>query len=79
MSDPLEDGGFIPNDEIPGGDMATVEERLAQLEKQVPLQTEGLRRVTEGHYTGADGSAAIVLALEGNDPPKPISPQPDPQ
>jgi hypothetical protein len=61
----------------PGGEaVPTVEERLAALEKQVPLQTEGLRRVTEGHYTGANGSAAIVVALEGGNTT--IHPQPDP-
>lgn len=66
------------NDNPIGGTItATVEERLAALEKQVPLQTEGLRRVTEGHYNGAQGSAAIVLALEGTQ--SPIHPQPDPQ
>jgi hypothetical protein len=76
-------GAFIIDDPYPnpltypGGEgMPTVEERLAALEKQVPLQTEGLRRVTEGHYNGAEGSAAIVVALEGGNTT--INPQPDP-
>ena len=66
-------GPFIIDEE---GTMPTVEERLAALEKQIPLQTEGLRRVTEGHYNGAQGSGAIVVALEGGQTT--IHPQPDP-
>ncbi len=56
--------------------MPTIEERLTQLEKQVPLQTEGLRRVTEGKYNGAEGSAGIVVELEGHLDPG-LKPQPD--
>ncbi len=42
--------------------MPTVEERLAQLEKQVPLQTEGLRRVTEGKYNGPEASTRFQVS-----------------
>lgn len=78
----LPDGAFYmtddpyPDPKYTGGTpVATVEERLKALEVQVPLQTEGLRRVTEGKYNGAQGSGAIVVALEGGQTT--IKPQPD--
>ncbi len=54
-----------------------IQQQLDDIKKQIADQTQGLRRVTEGHYNGAGGSAAIVLALEGKNPPDPIAPQPD--
>ena len=42
-----------------------LEARIANLERQQGRQTEGLRRVTEGRYNGAEGSAGIVVELEG--------------
>lgn len=54
-----------------------IQAQIDDLKKQVADFTELGRRVTEGHYNGAGGSAAIVLALEDNNPPKPIAPQPD--
>lgn len=52
--------------------MPTTDERLKQLEEhdrqrdaQQALQTEALRRILEGKWTGADGAAGLVVALEG--------------
>lgn len=39
--------------------------RIAQLEAQQALQTEALRRIVEGRWPGADGAAALIVALEG--------------
>lgn len=50
---------------------------LNAINQRIADQTEGLRRVTEGKYNGPDGSAAMVLAIEGKNPPDPITPQPD--
>lgn len=42
-----------------------VEKALDDINHRISLQTEGLRRVTEGKYNGAAGSAGIVVELEG--------------
>lgn len=60
-----------PNDPL----YIAIMERLNTKDTQVAAQTEGLRRVTEGHYNGIGGSAAIVDQLEGGGTQ--ITPQPD--
>lgn len=54
--------------------MATVEDRLAQLEAQQALQTEAIRRIVELKWTGADGAAADVVALMGGTAPADFAP-----
>lgn len=49
--------------------MATLEERLDQLETQQGLTTEALRQILEGHWLGADGAAGTVVALMGGTVP----------
>ncbi len=43
----------------------TLEERIAQLERQQAEQTLALRQILEGHLSGAAGAAGTVVALEG--------------
>ncbi len=48
--------------------MATIEERLAQLERQQSMQTEALRLILEGRWTGEMPHAeAQVKALAPGD------------
>lgn len=66
IDDPYPDPKYYPGDTPVADDtLDGLAKRVAQLEKQVPRQTEGLRRVTEGKYQGAAGSAGIVVELEG--------------
>lgn len=43
----------------------TVEERLEQLELQQAMLVEAQRRTIEGRWSGADGAAGIIVAIEG--------------
>lgn len=52
-----------------------INKRLDGIDGRVASQTEGLRRVVEGRYSGADGAAGKVVELEGGNTT--ISPQPD--
>lgn len=50
--------------------MPTVEqlaEQQALLETQQSLLTEAVRRILEGRWSGVDGAAAMIVALEGGD------------
>lgn len=49
---------------------------IVDLKKQIADFTEGMRRIVEGKYNGAEGAAAIVVALEGGKDDS-IQPQPD--
>lgn len=49
---------------------------IVGLKKQIADFTEGMRRIVEGKYGGADGAAAIVVALEGGADAT-LVPQPD--
>jgi hypothetical protein len=49
---------------------------ILDLKKQIADFTEGMRRIVEGKYNGAEGAAAIVVALEGGKDDT-IQPQPD--
>ncbi|MDE2101838.1 MAG: hypothetical protein KGL39_31620 [Patescibacteria group bacterium] len=53
-----------------------VQKALDTINKRIADQTEGLRRVVEGKYSGPAGAAAIVVALEGGSDSS-IQPQPD--
>jgi hypothetical protein len=50
--------------------------RIDVLERQQALQTEALRRIIEGHWSGAEGAAAIVVALVGGQEPPGFAPVP---
>lgn len=57
--------------------MATIEERVAQLEQQQALQTDALRRIIEGRWTGPlPTAAADVVALMGGKAPADFQPVP---
>ena len=62
--------------------MAELEElmaRIAVLEQQQALQTDALRRIIEGHWTGElPHAAADVVALLGGTPPEDFAPLPFP-
>ena len=52
-----------------------VQKALDDINARIADQTQGLRRVVEGKYQGADGAAGIVVALEGGNTT--IDAQPD--
>lgn len=55
--------------------MATIEERLAQLEAQQAVQTQALRYLVEGRWTGPLPTAAAEIAsLYGAGPPADYAP-----
>jgi hypothetical protein len=62
---------------VEGGDVSDWSAWRDSVDQRIALQTQGLRRVTEGHYNGAAGSGAVVVALEGGQTS--ITPQPDPR
>lgn len=53
-----------------------LEDRIAILERQQALQTETLRRIVEGHWTGAEGAAGLIVALVGGQEPADFEPVP---
>lgn len=57
-------------------DDSELAQRLEVLERQQALQTDALRRIVEGHWTGAEGAAAIVVALVGGEAPPGFNPVP---
>jgi hypothetical protein len=50
--------------------------RIEVLERQQALQTEALRRIVEGNWTGADGAAGLIVALVGGQAPPDFKPRP---
>jgi hypothetical protein len=48
--------------------------RLELLERQQSLQTDALRQIIEGNWTGATGAAGLVVALMGGTAPADFSP-----
>jgi len=51
-----------------------LEAGYAQLKTQQALLTEAVRRIIEGHWTGAEGAAADVVALMGGTAPAGFAP-----
>lgn len=45
--------------------MPSVEDEIKLLKQQQAMQTEALRRIIEGNWTGASGAAGTIIALEG--------------
>jgi hypothetical protein len=45
--------------------MPTLEDRVELLEQQQAILTDLARRLLEGRLEGAEGAAALVVALEG--------------
>lgn len=52
----------------------TQAEDIAQLKRQQAAQTEAIRRIIEGRWTGADGAAGKVVELMGGTPPADFAP-----
>ena len=61
---------------IPLSAQEEIDDRLHVLEVQQALQTEALRRIVEGKWTGADGAAGVIVALTGGQAPEGFTPLP---